>query len=1039
MPMRARSRPASSAAQPPHGGRLPRARAALCVVAALGCAVGGWIVYSRLAPDVGVGRLAFAGGGQSLPLPEGTRAALWWDLVFIAGYGAALLICGLVLAPAVFRRQLTKHDARAGDGEADAIGPLAADGDVTRAGAAPMSEAPSQPVVPGETEPAPVARVLLPLAVVGIVADLVENALMLSPSGAAAPRLLDLAVAAGVLKWACLLPAAAVALAAGGVTLVRFWVHRPGRLDEPGYPTVRPPDPLEGDPGVRHPAAGRRDVPAAREAAPRIPEPRGRWLRGFQEPRSLAEAPDQRQPVLGFCLSGGGIRSASVALGALQSLRSELVRSRYLVSVSGGGYTAGALQLALTTAHDPDHPSTGARAGQPAGVYQPGSVEEDRLRRHARYLADSTTQILGALGLVARVLVLSLVAVFAPALVFGWLAGEFYRAVPMAPVRDDPTGPLHVPDVPAGTWLLLAILTAAALAAYVLTLWRKASSEGTGAGARRWARRITALGLLVAVVAVGLPWLVYGAGRLLEASGATDIGLGGPVAGVVVTYAVTLTTLLRRKKVVEGVRGLFGKKGGTTVAAVPGGFLQLLLVAVSLCLLAAGWLVLAGGVAAATTAADPGPVRVAAAGLLVALVVLGGLLDQTELSLHPFYRRRLADAFAARRVERDLDHRVVAEGYSYGEATRLDSYGVKVDGFPQVVFAAAANLTGERRAPLKATSFTMDAAWVGGPDVGYVATGALRRAVAPAFRRDLTVQAAMAVSGAAFASAAGRHTRWYTTLLALSGLRLGTWLPNPVFVDRWNDARRAKDWTTPGLPRLRRLGYLAREVLGIHRWTDRLLQITDGGHYENLGLVEALRRRCTEIYCIDASGDKPPTAGTFAEAVALAYTELGVRIELDDEAWRLVPGSGTPLPPPDPLEALNKRLSDRSVLTARICYPAESGLPEGHRHGILVFAKASLTPRLPYPLLSYAARNEVFPYDSTGDQFFDDGKFTAYSALGRAVGAEAAAAMEAARRQRWSRRRCTVCPPPPAQAVPAGYAAAGSGGTPSQRSSGSPV
>lgn len=58
------------------------------------------------------------------------------------------------------------------------------------------------------------------------------------------------------------------------------------------------------------------------------------------------------------------------------------------------------------------------------------------------------------------------------------------------------------------------------------------------------------------------------------------------------------------------------------------------------------------------------------------------------------------------------------------------------------------------------------------------------------------------------------------------------------------------------------------------RLENRPLHVTDGGHYDNLGLVKLLRRRCTLIYCIDASGDAPPAAKTFAEAITLAYEQL---------------------------------------------------------------------------------------------------------------------------------------------------------------------
>jgi len=515
------------------------------------------------------------------------------------------------------------------------------------------------------------------------------------------------------------------------------------------------------------------------------------------------------------------------------------------------------------------------------------------------------------------------------------------------------------------------------------------------------ARGATGLALLIASVAVAVPWLVYGAGRLLQGDWAVRVSVGGPVVTVVLTYAATLSSFLRKKQVKDVATGLFRRKTGATVAAVPGGALQLALVVGTLAVLATGWLLLAAGVASVDTASGHRTVVITGLVVLALLLILGGLLDQTALSLHPFYRRRLAAAFATRRVER-ADNHLVAQGYDNRESTPLWSYGQRSQSaprLPEVVFAAAANLTGEQRAPLNAASFTFSADWIGGPDIGYVRSEEVFNVTKPPIQRDLTVEAAVAVSGAAIASATGRASRWYTTLLAVTGTRLGTWLPNPAFVERWNDARNADDWALPGIPRLRRLTYLIREVFGSHRYTDRLLQITDGGHYENLGLVEALRRRCTEIYVIDASGDRPPTAGTLGEAITLAYAELGVRITLNDDSWEIVPGSGTPLEPSDEFSSLNKRLSARAVLTGSICYPPESDLPEGQRHGVLVVAKALLTPATDYNILSYAARNDVFPHDSTADQFFNDEKFTAYTGLGRQIGAEAYRSMSALRNE----------------------------------------
>ena len=270
-------------------------------------------------------------------------------------------------------------------------------------------------------------------------------------------------------------------------------------------------------------------------------------------------------------------------------------------------------------------------------------------------------------------------------------------------------------------------------------------------------------------------------------------------------------------------------------------------------------------------------------------------------------------------------------------------------------------------------------------------SAALERVVSPRLHRDLTVQAAVAISGAAIAaSAGGQGSSWTETVLAVSGARLGAWLPNPRFVLREYGGHR--DLRHPGLPRIRRMSYLLRELFGGHSADLPLLQVTDGGFYDNLGLVELLRRGCTRIVCIDASGDSPPTASTFAGALRVAYAELGVTITPGDAAWDgLPPGSGAPLGMASSLEALNKRMSATGVVTCTITYPPCS--PHAGKPGVLVLAKAALWPELPYELLSYAQDAGVFPHDSTNDQFFDGDHYAAYTQLGRALGNAAATAL----------------------------------------------
>jgi hypothetical protein len=201
------------------------------------------------------------------------------------------------------------------------------------------------------------------------------------------------------------------------------------------------------------------------------------------------------------------------------------------------------------------------------------------------------------------------------------------------------------------------------------------------------------------------------------------------------------------------------------------------------------------------------------------------------------------------------------------------------------------------------------------------------------------------------------------------------------------------------LPTVRGFTYFYRELLGRHPIDASLIQVTDGGHYENLGLVEALRRRCRLIFCIDGSGDPPPLLCGLSDAIRLAQSELGVEIELEDSGdygvQNLAPGSGVPFSDSNAFNRLNRRITKGTVVRGRITYPAASGLPVEQRTGTLIFAKAVLWQGCPDWLLTYGAASEMFPHDSTSDQWFNEGQFAAYTELGRLLGRNAVEALTA--------------------------------------------
>lgn len=147
------------------------------------------------------------------------------------------------------------------------------------------------------------------------------------------------------------------------------------------------------------------DWEAAAEAAARGPRgaagagPHEHWEQERQLPKGRYPAANRDLPV------GGGVRAGAVALGVLQSLREHGIvqQARYLVSVSGGGFTAGALQQTLAAGRLEAPYGAESRPVPAAEVYAPGSVEEDHTRRHSDYLADTPRQWAVALdGLLLR-------------------------------------------------------------------------------------------------------------------------------------------------------------------------------------------------------------------------------------------------------------------------------------------------------------------------------------------------------------------------------------------------------------------------------------------------------------------------------------------------------------------------------------------------------------------------------------------------------------------------------------------------------------
>src|SRR4029077_1785920 len=67
----------------------------------------------------------------------------------------------------------------------------------------------------------------------------------------------------------------------------------------------------------------------------------------------------------------------------------------------------------------------------------------------------------------------------------------------------------------------------------------------------------------------------------------------------------------------------------------------------------------------------------------------------------------------------------------------------------------------------------------------------------------------------------------------------------------------------------------------------KYVNLSDGGHYDNLGLYELVRRRCRYIIIGDGEQDGDLTFGSLGAAIRKVRADFGVEISIDPHLIRL--------------------------------------------------------------------------------------------------------------------------------------------------------
>lgn len=360
-------------------------------------------------------------------------------------------------------------------------------------------------------------------------------------------------------------------------------------------------------------------------------------------------------------------------------------------------------------------------------------------------------------------------------------------------------------------------------------------------------------------------------------------------------------------------------------------------------------------------------------GLLAA--VLGWRVGVNEFSLHHFYRNRLVRAYlGASRLRFEREHTANPyTGFDRHDDVKLCSLQHEdpllqpvphYDGPYMLINATlnASKVTDLAQQSRQAESFVFSPLYCGFDFARVRAVNPTKPTFEFGYRptRDYAygndngpgLGTAMAISGAAANPNEGYHSSPATAfLLTLFNVRLGWWMGNPS----------GKMWRVAD-PQLGLL-YLLKDLFGTSDTSNAFVNLSDGGHFDNMGLYELVRRRCRYIVLGDGEEDHFFTCEGLANAIRRCRVDFGVEIAID-------------------VTPITNRIggySQRHYAVGTIQYSDDApGLPSGY----LLYLKTSLTGDEPTDVREYAQYNSAFPHQSTGDQFFNEAQFESYRRLG---------------------------------------------------------
>lgn len=645
-----------------------------------------------------------------------------------------------------------------------------------------------------------------------------------------------------------------------------------------------------------------------------------------------------------LALSGGGIRSASFCLGVIQSLaKSDRLKDfDYLSTVSGGGYLGGALSWAWLGKWRTDKNCTtefGTGSDNfPYGTgfrYSNKNEEMDRnqasmmrhLRQHGKYLVPGKgITLLSFLSVILRSVSMGFVTLLV-------LASLLFHTLHYLTPAFKPGLVFSSYSMDAGI-LALTVYFLSLVSYGVFAIWHRHNEDENYVWRRGWEISIKY------VLIFALTFMLIAIIDIIRIYIDSHVDSAGGISAAIGAFLAWQSQKSSKDSILK---------------VIP----KNLLVYIGVSIMFIGLFVLSDQIAVSL---KEDPLTYTGHVILASIILIAAwLIPVNKVSIHRYYRDRLMETFMP-----DICKLFKAEGLQSSMAEQAnqarlhDCLPADKNTMPYPIINTNIILVESDVPKFKGRcgdNFILSPLYSGSNATGWNKTEEFANG-------EMTLPTAVAISGAAANSDSGVAGQGLTVnplisaIMSIFNLRLGYWSVNPN-INYQPDQKAVPNYLRPGF----------RGVINRCKLNEKadFIQLSDGGHFENLAMYELIRRRCKLIICCDAEEDHSFSFNSLSNIIEKARVDFGTDIsitadDLDSVKYRNI-------------DCGDIEFAEKAYIVAPIKYP-------NNQTGTLIYIKSTLPDGLPADIMGYKYGHNSFPHETTADQFFDEKQIEAYRSLG---------------------------------------------------------